>query len=377
MSLTALDKRIKHFSSLTKVEVNYFDATKKAFSPKHNASFCENCPKKCNYGKTHLYGCYEAVRWDNKYIYYCPLDLIFVAVPQFDEKAELVGGAIIGPLIMGESSDYEQTYGLPQMETSTVNSLAEIASATFTSNAVTGETKTCDFLNEVYKELEFVQEKDDYPIEIERELQNSIIDGNEAKARENLNKLLGEIFFRSGGDLKVIKARVVELVVLLSRSAIEGGADCSQIFTLNNDYIRKVDEFSSVEDLSRWLSGVIHRFVGYVFELKEVRHSLTMRRIIGYIRNNYMRKITLDEIAEQVYMSKSHVSKIFNEEMGVSLTAFINGVRVEKAKILLSDASLSVADIAQLTGFEDQSYFTKQFKLLTGLSPKKYREKLS
>ncbi len=376
MSLSALNKRIKHFSSLTKVEVNYFDVTKKAFSP-DKASFCGNCPKKCNYGKTHLYGCYEAVRWDNKYIYYCPLDLIFVAVPQFDEKAELVGGVIVGPLIMGESADYEQTYGLPQMETSTVNSLAEIAFVTFSRDAVKGETKTCDFLNEVYKELEFVLKKDDYPIEIERELQNSIIDGNEGKARESLNKLLGEIFFRSSGDLKVIKARVVELVVLLSRSAIEGGADCSQIFTLNNDYIRKVDEFKSVEELSRWLSGVIHRFVGYVFELKEVRHSLTMRRIIGYIRNNYMRKITLDDVAEQVYMSKSHVSKIFNEEMGVSLTAFINGIRVDKAKILLSDASLSVADIAQLTGFEDQSYFTKQFKLLTGLSPKKYREKIS
>ena len=99
--------------------------------------------------------------------------------------------------------------------------------------------------------------------------------------------------------------------------------------------------------------------------------------IRNYIDVHIYEKITLDDIAEQVYMSKSHVSKIFNEEMGVSLTAFINGIRVEKAKILLSDASLSVADIAQLTGFEDQSYFTKQFKLLTGLSPKKYREKLS
>lgn len=283
----------------------------------------------------------------------------------------------MGPIIMGESADYEQTYGLPQMETSKVNDLMEIASALFCEKEKKASVETTDFLNTVYKELELMPKDGSYPIELENNLCSAISEGNEQKAREYLNRLLGEIFFRSGGDFNTIKTRALELVVLLSRSAIEGGADSTQIFNLSNKYAKEADGFSALEELSMWLSELINRLIGYAFDLKDVRHSVTIRRIAGFIRNNYMRKITLDDIASEVYMSKSHVSKIFNEEMGTSITAFINGVRVDKAKILLCDASLSVADVASLTGFEDQSYFAKQFKLITGVSPKKFREKQS
>ncbi len=371
-----LKKRIEHFSSLVGVEVNIFDARLKSFD-QYSRAFCHNCPKPCDYVKTHLYGCYEAVRWDNKYIYYCPLDLIFIAVPIVDEYSVLTGGVIVGPLVMGEPSDYELDYPLPQMETTKVNNLAEIAAVVFFEmSAIQKGPNTGDFLNIIYRELELLPKFEGYPMQLEKELQSATVSGNEERARECLNRLLGEIFFRSGGDFKVIKARALELIVLLSRSAIDGGADANEIFALNDDYIKSIDRFESIEELSRWLLGIINRFIGYVFEFKDVKHSVTIRKIIAYINGNYMKKITLDDISEHVCMSKSHVSKIFNEETGVSLSAYVNGVRVEKSKILLADASLSIADVAALIGFEDQSYFAKQFKASTGISPKKFREKL-
>ena len=200
--------------------------------------------------------------------------------------------------------------------------------------------------------------------------------GDEVNARAHLNRLLGEIFFRSNGDLSVIKARVLELLVLLSRSAIEGGADTSQIFAMNNDCFSEIEHFGSVERLSGWLSGIIHRYIRYMFELGDVKHAVTLHRVTGYIRSNYMHKITMDDIAEHVYMSKSHISKVFNEEMGMSVSAYIAKVRVEKCCRLLRDPHLSLAEIAGLTGFDDQSYFSKQFKAMTGMSPKKFREKM-
>ena len=85
------------------------------------------------------------------------------------------------------------------------------------------------------------------------------------------------------------------------------------------------------------------------------------------------RELSLEEIARHVYFSRSYLSSLFKNETGSSLFAYINRVRVEKSKVLLLDESISLLDVAALCGFEDQSYFTKVFKKLVGVSPKRYR----
>ena len=370
------EKKIKHFSSLTGVDCNIFDVKLKRFEEFEN-TFCSKCPKVCDYTNTHLYGCYESIRWDNKYIYYCPMDLIFVATPVTDEYGILSSGIITGPLQMCEVEDFQRTIGnAPRMDTRKVNDLAEIASALFATAYQTNKKENVgDFLNTLYKELELLPSVDGYPIELEKKIQEAIAQGNEKNAKEYLNRLLGEIFFRSNGDFGIIKARALELVVLLSRSAIDGGADVEQIFSLNDNYIKEIEKFDTIEKLGMWLSSIINKFIGYVFEFKAVRHSVTIRKIIGYIHDNYMCKITLDDIAEYVYMSKSYVSKIFNEEIGENISVYVNKIRIEKSCKLLRDPSLTIAEIANLVGFENQSYFAKQFKMEIGISPKEFREK--
>ena len=130
----------------------------------------------------------------------------------------------------------------------------------------------------------------------------------------------------------------------------------------------------SLEKLSLWLTGVLDRFMSYVFEFSAVKHSDVVYKIIGFVQRNYMHKITLDDIAAHVYLSRSYVSKIFKEEMECSLTAYINQVRVQKSKVLLSE-EMSLTDVAYNVGFEDQSYYTKVFKKATGISPGQYKMK--
>lgn len=339
--------------------------------------FCKDCPRRCDYTHTHLYGGYESARWDNKYIYYCPMEFIFIAISMYDEFNMQSECIIAGPILMGDISDFENTYNVPHLETYQVNDLAEIMTAAFSKLLPTeAQTSTTDFLNTIYRELEILPSEDNYPIVLEKKLQQSITDGDEKSAREYLNRLLGEIYFRSNADFKVIKVRALELLVILSRSAIEGGADPDQIFNLNNNYIQEFNKFDNLEKLSFWLSNIVNRFIGYIFEFGDIKHSDIMHKTVAYIKSNYMNKISLEDIAEHVFLSKSHLSKIFNKEMNTTISAFINKIRIEKSKHLLKDGSLSIADIANLTGFEDQSYFTKQFKIFTGISPKKFRDNM-
>ena len=189
-----------------------------------------------------------------------------------------------------------------------------------------------------------------------------------------MNQLLGHIYFASNFDLKSIKTRVVELIVILSRATIDAGADIREVFLFNTNYIQEIDRFDSIEELSVWLTGIMNRFISYSFDFNQVKHSNVVYKVMEYVKANYSKKLTLDDIARHVYLSRSYLSSIFKEETGQSLFSYVNSVRVEKSRMFLLDNSISLVDISEMCGFEDQSYFTKVFKKAMGVSPKKYRD---
>ena len=87
-----------------------------------------------------------------------------------------------------------------------------------------------------------------------------------------------------------------------------------------------------------------------------------------------MNKITLEEVSSHVYLSPSYFSKIFKEEMKYNFNTYLNHIRIEVSKQLLADDKVLLVDVSSLVGYEDQSYFSKVFKKMTGVSPGKFRE---
>ena len=79
-------------------------------------------------------------------------------------------------------------------------------------------------------------------------------------------------------------------------------------------------------------------------------------------------------MARLVYLSPAYFSRVFKQEVGESFTGYLNRVRIDHSRSLLRRKELRLVDIALMVGFEDQSYFTKVFKKITGLSPLQYRE---
>ena len=71
--------------------------------------------------------------------------------------------------------------------------------------------------------------------------------GDKDGAQSLLNTLLGHIYFSSGGDSNALKARIVELVVVLSRATIDAGADIHQIFWLNAKYLNEIERLDDME----------------------------------------------------------------------------------------------------------------------------------
>jgi len=118
----------------------------------------------------------------------------------------------------------------------------------------------------------------------------------------------------------------------------------------------------------------MNRFSEQVFNLSHVKHADVIYRAVDYVRKNYTRKVTLEETAALVYLSPAYFSRIFKDEMKVNFNIYVNQVRVEAAKKLLLNDSVPLVDIASQAGFDGQSYFSKVFKKMTGVTPGKFRE---
>ena len=103
------------------------------------------------------------------------------------------------------------------------------------------------------------------------------------------------------------------------------------------------------------------------------QYSLEVEQSIAYIKENYMHKISLASVAEHVGLSSGYLCRIFKDETGGSINTYINNLRMNKAKELLSDKNSYIKEVAVAVGFEDQLYFSRLFKRYSGLTPSEYR----
>lgn len=111
-------------------------------------------------------------------------------------------------------------------------------------------------------------------------------------------------------------------------------------------------------------------------ELKSAINSKNdeIHKAIAYIENNLTTNLTLEDVANHVYLSQFYFSRLFKKEMGISFITYLNQQRIEQAKTLLAQSNLSIKSISQNIGYSQTSYFCKIFKELVGMTPVNYRK---
>lgn len=98
-------------------------------------------------------------------------------------------------------------------------------------------------------------------------------------------------------------------------------------------------------------------------------------QILRYFEEHYSEKISLDQIAENMYLSPFYISKLFKSETGDTPIRHLINIRLERAKELLgTDPSLSIQEVASRVGYEDVYHFSKLFKKAYGLPPSKFKK---
>ena len=225
-------------------------------------------------------------------------------------------------------------------------------------------------------ENSFISVSSLYPLETERELLRRVRLGDKEGAKKVLNEILGKILFKNAGQTELIRARILELAVVLSRAAVEGKAELEMILGLNFEYIQELGKIKSIEELCIWVVKVLDRFTESVYENRNIKNVDIIRKTREFIRANYKKKIKLIDISKAIYLSPYYLSHIFKKETGSTLLEYLTKVRIEEAKYLLENTQWNTTQIAFEVGCSDQSYFCKVFKKSESISPSDYRKRM-
>jgi len=128
----------------------------------------------------------------------------------------------------------------------------------------------------------------------------------------------------------------------------------------------------SLERLRAFMTRVIGALCAPPQEKSE-QYSQLVREGIDFLAAQYDQNLSLDEICRHLSISKTYFSYLFKRDTGVSLWAYLTGIRMRRAKALLRDTDLKSLEIAYQIGYDNPSYFSKLFKKLHGQTPNEYR----
>lgn len=110
---------------------------------------------------------------------------------------------------------------------------------------------------------------------------------------------------------------------------------------------------------------------------KDAANSFVVNAALKYMEEHYAEKLSLAEVADKVFVSQWHLSKLLNKYTGQGFLDILNQTRIQRGKELLRDPALKIYEISEMLGFHDVTHFSKTFKKLEGQSPGEYRNSLA
>lgn len=128
------------------------------------------------------------------------------------------------------------------------------------------------------------------------------------------------------------------------------------------------------------LDRMYRYFLRITSELIESRRQLQnasgmMPKVVDFLELNYGKRLSQQECADYFHINKDYLSRAFKKHTGIGMAKYLNNIRIREAKELLKSTSLQIQEIADRVGYFDSKYFSRQFKLATGMTPAQYRQK--
>ncbi len=180
----------------------------------------------------------------------------------------------------------------------------------------------------------------------------------------------------SSDKVRNVKYHTVILTALVSRFCIEAGLEISVAYNLSDIFIELIDKANTIEDIYTVQNDMLRTYCRKMSDLSKNR--VVSRHIvvaIDYIRSHIQENLTVESIADSLSLNSSYLSKLFKQEMGITLSRYIREQKINVACNMLRHLDESSLTIANYLGFSSQSHFIQVFKKSTGMTPEEYRRR--
>ncbi|MCS7060658.1 MAG: helix-turn-helix domain-containing protein [Anaerolineae bacterium] len=321
----------------------------------------------------------ESARWGEPFILLCPQDNLLWAVPVMDNM-RVVGGLIAATRT--PTPDHSAGALPVKVIREAVAGLQALAVELNLTNAAYLELQRLAAQRESERARAIHQLKNHtyqtirevYLVE-EPALISAVKQGDRRTARGILNRVLVGIYFLGRDRPALLKSLLLELVVMMSRSAVEAGADPSELLGANYSSLAALAGIEGEEALTTWLVAMLERIMDAINANPQYPISVMLGKAIQYMQEHLHEDLSRDEVARVACLSPSHFSRVVKHTFGQSFTDLLTHMRVDRAKELLIRSEKSLIQICLECGFNDQSYFTKVFQKVTGYTPGEFRRR--
>ncbi|MGQ4668482.1 response regulator [Metabacillus halosaccharovorans] len=131
--------------------------------------------------------------------------------------------------------------------------------------------------------------------------------------------------------------------------------------------------YNSAESIKKLMLTDLEMWMDLLMKESTGKKSWSVEKAEEYILENFHRDLKASEVANEIHITPNYFSMIFKKELGVSFNDYLNDLRIEKAKQLLSETSDRIFEIAKEVGYKEYKYFVQVFRKKTGMTPTDYR----
>ena len=209
--------------------------------------------------------------------------------------------------------------------------------------------------------------------EAENQLVNLVKAGNVGETQAAVEKLFAGFKLEQRYTVEYVQRICAELVFTLSKAMYEIGEEIGGIASRRPAILDTIDHTESIFELQQQISTLLVTIAKHFAAKYTQKNSKIITEIKRLIDQAYMEDLSVNKIADTIYLSPNYLSLIFKRETGETLTDYLTKKRMEVAKDLLRKTDAKILDVANMVGFQDASYFSKVFKKYTGVHPQKYR----
>lgn len=187
--------------------------------------------------------------------------------------------------------------------------------------------------------------------------------------RDCMSEFLNQFSVNEIYDTDYVKNILIQAAIMMVYIQMETGVDGNS-FPDVNDVVKELSEMHSLQNAFQWMLD----FADRVEESGDIRHKISQqtKKILDYLNAHYTEQISLQDVAEHMGISGTHVTRLIKNDTGETFITLLNKIRIKESVRLLKSGGYKVYEIAEMVGYSNYAYFYQIFKKHTGVSPKDY-----